>query len=84
MPIQLPPIDIFSPGALQQIITDHLPPMPDDGKHNAAVLSLDAQGATIAAQFKFHEGSWTGEVNAAAQHTWSGTNGVGANVLIRW
>lgn len=74
-------MDIFSPEALDHIVASTLPVLPT-GHTRAIVGGVDRQGAQVVAKFTFQDDHW--QVEAAAQHQWSGANTVGARVIASW
>lgn len=77
-----PPVTIFSPQQLQQIVNQTIPTsVPADHKY-AIVVGADQTGAKVVARFKNSGGNW--EFQAAAEHDWSGANSVGAQVIMSW
>jgi hypothetical protein len=73
-------VSIFSPEQLEQIIQRTLPATPANHSH-AVVATVDQNGAQVVASFK-RTSHW--ELQAAAQHEWSGDDSVGARVLLSW
>lgn len=74
-------LDIFSPAALDKIVADTLPTLPE-GHTRAIVGGVDQSGAQVVAKFAFRDNKW--QVEAAAKHDWSGDNEVGARVILSW
>jgi len=72
-------LGIFSPEQLDKIITETLP--PDMTATHAVVGAVDQNGVRVVASFK-KTTHW--ELQAAAEHEWTGENKVGAKVLLTW
>lgn len=77
-----PPVGIFSPKELQQIIDSDLANLP--AQHTKAiVVATDTTGVSAAARFSMGpDQRWT--VEGAAEHTWTGENKVGGKLIISW
>lgn len=78
---------VFSPAELDRVIAETL---PSDGKPNEKVVvgTVDQNGVQVVASFKNNPaplgGGFNWELQAAAQHKWTGENAVGGKVLLRW
>lgn len=75
---------VFSNDRLARIIRETLPADAKPGE-NVIVGSVDQDGAQIVVGFQRGLGAagyWT--IEAVARHEWSGSNSVGATVLLRW
>jgi hypothetical protein len=73
-------MSVFSNAQLQKIIADTLPADAKPGE-KVVVGAIDQNGVKVVASFKLKE-HW--ELQAAAEHEWSGEDHVGAKVLLRW
>lgn len=73
-------MNMFSQEALSKIVAET---MPTDAKPGEKVVigTVNQDGVQVVASFKLKE-KW--ELQAVAQHKWSGENNVGAKVLLRW
>jgi hypothetical protein len=72
---------IFSPEQLTKIVNETLP--KDQTASHVVVGSIDQNGVQVVASFKKDATSkW--ELQAAARHDWSGSNEVGAKVILQW
>ena len=80
----MPTTTIFSPDQLSAIVAETLPGATDATHHNAIVGSVDLSGAQVIASFTRPQGSAIWQFEAAARHDWTGTNEVGAKVILKW
>ncbi len=72
--------------ALAALVQEVLPPTAKGGE-KVVVGTIDNNGAQVVASFTFKAGWWKAgrwEVQAAAQHRWSGDDSVGTKILLRW
>ncbi len=72
--------------ALQRLVAEALPTDAATGER-VVVGTVDSNGAQVVASFTFKAGWWKAgrwEVQAAAQHRWSGDDSVGTKILLRW
>ena len=73
---------IFSPEQLKKFVEDHSVNVPKDHK-NAIVGSVDNTGAqAIVTMRRGDRNQWL--ISGAFQHTWSGDNRVGGEVIYSW
>ena len=76
-------VNPFSDAQLQSIITETIPSTLPAGHTSAIVGSVDQNGAQVVASFELGDkDEW--QFQAAAQHTWTGDNEVGARVILSW
>ena len=63
--------------------------LPADARPGETVIigTVDSNGAQVVASLTFRAGWWRAgrwELQAAAQHRWSGDDSVGTKILLRW
>jgi len=76
---------IFSNEQLAKIVTETLPKDAEPGE-KVLVADVNNEGVKVIAAFKFKQvgfkPAW--ELQAVAEHDWSGDNKVGGKVVMRW
>lgn len=72
---------LFTPEALQKVLTDTIPTIPE-GKTHAAAAAIDANGARVGLIIGTKDGHW--QAKTAFEHDWSGDNKVTGSVLYSW
>jgi hypothetical protein len=78
-----PPVSIFSPDQLQQIVNETIPTELPAGHRNAIVAGVDQTGASVVAGFTLGAGDvWA--FQGAFRHEWTGENEVGARLIASW
>lgn len=74
----------FSPEQLAQLVKETIPDAVPGDRSNAVVATVDLKGARIVASFTRPWYSATWQLQAVAEHDWTGDNTVGAKVLLSW